>query len=134
MNITNACITIAPSKMSGSEGSACGIRYVNTGDELNNISWCMALPFQPPASAMSRYRILNKVKPRGEGYSMQCTHRVVRQSTATVSAKLVNLIPLLKCPRWKSLLEFTGTSFEYRYENSIAQIENASRVAMDEII
>ena len=134
MNITNACITIAPSKMSESEGSACGIRYVNGGDELNNISWCMALPFQPPASAMSRYKTLCKVRSRGEGYSLQCTHRVVRQSIATVSAKLVNLIPLLKCPRWKSLLEFTGTSFEYRYENSIAQIENASKVAIDEII
>ena len=62
------------------------------------------------------------------------SHRVVRQSSATVSAKLVNLIPLLKCPRWKSLLEFTGTSFEYRYENSIANIEKASKVAIDEII
>ena len=134
MNITNACITIAPSKMSGSEGSACGIRYVNEGDELNNISWCMALPFQPPASAISRYKTLGKVRSRGEGYFLQCTHRVVRQSIATVSAKLVNLIPLLKCPRWKSLLEFIGTSFEYRYENSIAQIENASKVAIEEII
>lgn len=94
MNITIACMTIAPSKM------------------LNNISWCMALLFQPPASATSRY-----------------TSRMVRQSIATASAKLVNLIPLLKCPLWKSLLEFTGTSLEYRYENSIAQMENASRVA-----
>lgn len=94
MNITIDCMTIAPSKM------------------LNNISWCMALLFQPPASATSRY-----------------TSRMVRQSIATASAKLVNLIPLLKCPLWKSLLEFTGTSLEYRYENSIAQMENASRVA-----
>lgn len=85
---------------------------MNGGDELNNISWCMALLFQPPASATSRY-----------------TSRMVRQSIATASAKLVNLIPLLKCPLWKSLLEFTGTSLEYRYENSIAQMENASRVA-----
>ena len=65
---------------------------------------------------------------------MPCTHRVVRQSIATVSAKLVNLIPFLKCPRWKSLLEFSGMSFEYRYQNSIAQMENASRVAIDEMI
>lgn len=94
MNITIDCMTIAPSKM------------------LNNISWCMALLFQPPASAMSRY-----------------TTRIVRQSIATASARLVNLIPLLNCPRWKSLLEFTGASFEYRYENSNAKIENASKVA-----
>lgn len=106
---------------------------MNGGDELNNISWCMALPFQPPASAMSRYTTLGNVGSRGEGYSMQCTHRMVRQSIATVTAKLVNLIPLLKCPRWESLLEFSGMSFEYRYENSIAQIENASRVAIDEM-
>ena len=40
---------------------------MNGGDELNNISWCMALPFQPPASAMSRYTTLGKVRSRGEG-------------------------------------------------------------------